>query len=78
MNALNEYKEFLYERDKIAWEQTRTVAAMVINTAQAKAQDKRKMLKNLKFPWDDEEGESGLTKEEMERHKRIAKEKLEK
>jgi len=73
INALTEYKNFCYERDKVSWEQSRMIAQSIIATSQAKEQGKRQMMKQLKFPWDEEGGQGqGLTKEQMQEMKRIS------
>lgn len=55
VNAINEKNKLLETQFKQDWEQTRTLSTLVINTAQIDKAGKRKMLRNLKFPWDKEE-----------------------
>jgi Lon protease-like protein len=72
INSLNERQQWEYELKKADWEQARMVAQSVIAVASVKEQGKKELMRKLSFPWDNEQGTTGLTKEQMQEMQRIS------
>lgn len=69
--AIGSYFDNEYEKEKSRWERTRILAITIMNTSYASKADKKRYIKNWKFPWDEDKFDNKEIKEFIEYAKKL-------